>query len=99
MKVVIARRGDRKPTQMVKACAKSGATIVCAYSAKNYYLAIAADMRLEIPKPISYAEFIGGNCRKRGVTSVCIDNVSSLLNRMTKVPIEIVMVDENLIEN
>jgi len=99
MKIIIDGRTNSKTLTMIKTSAESGATIVCAHSAENYYLAIAADMRLEIPKPISYAEFIGGNYRKRGVTSVCIDNVSSLLNYMTKVPIEIVMVNENLIEN
>lgn len=99
MKIISENRKNGKSIKMVKDCAESGATIVCSHAKESFYLNLAAEIGLEIHKPISYAEFIGGNYRKRGVASVYIDNASSLLNYMTKVPIEAITINAELIED
>jgi hypothetical protein len=89
--MIVITRGGRagKTTELIKHCAKHGGTIVT----HNTFLVkriekMVTDLGLEIPKPITYAEFIEARYRgRRDIPEFYIDDAEKLLQSMSHIPV------------
>lgn len=85
MNRVIRKRGGGKTTKLIKLSAKTGDHIVCADASIAYHLRMQARaMKLEIPLPLTYREFITGRCKRLGIRSVLIDNAEYLIDYIAR---------------
>jgi hypothetical protein len=91
MEKIIMKRGCGKTTQLIKKSAKSGNYIVChAFDEANRIQYEAKQMGLDIPLPITYAEFIEKRYSSRNISGFLIDNLEMFLQYLSKVPINAV---------
>lgn len=84
------QRGYGKTTQLIKKSAKSGDYIVCnKLDEANRIQYEAKQMGLDIPLPITYAEFVEKRYG-RNISGFLIDNLESLLQYLSNVPVNAV---------
>lgn len=89
MKVVMLPRQGGKTTQMLQLAQETFSYIVCPTMADVERLwALAREMELNIPQPISWVEFTSGRYRPAGIKGFLIDDVDRCLQGMTRVDIK-----------
>lgn len=82
-------RGSGKTYQLIKNSSYSWYTIVCHSSIEcDRILIEAKSMKLKIPPPITYDEFISKRYVGKHIFGFLIDNADSLLQYMTPLAIE-----------
>lgn len=81
MKIILADRGRGKSLEAIKLSAKTGATIICMNNNLiEHYEKTAYNMKLEIPKPVTYLKFLNGKQMDgAGIKSVIIDDLDCML--------------------
>lgn len=89
MKMIIASRRMGKTTQLIYESAAQHKYIVC----RNRQRAMeifkqAKDLKLDIPLPLTFDDFIGHSYYGKVISGFLIDEAQSLLQQMTDVPIE-----------
>lgn len=84
MEVFFGKRGSGKTTELIKKSASTGAVIVAINP--KIVQGMAKAMGLEIPKPISYYEFVEpqGLQGIRLYTGLLVDNADNLLKYMAE---------------
>ena len=88
MEKIIMQRGYGKTTQLIKKSAKSGDYIVCSrLDEANRIQFEAKDMGLDIPLPITYAEFIEKRYSGKNISGFLIDNLEMFLQHLSNVPV------------
>lgn len=98
MQKIILPRGKGKTTLLIEKAAENQNYIVCRSQKEAARIAsIAQEMKLSIPFPITYAEFITKDFYSRGIKGFLIDNADALLQVMAdSTPIiAITMTDDN----
>lgn len=88
MEKIIMQRGYGKTTQLIKKSAKSGDYIVC--HSLDEAIRIQSEskkMELDIPLPITYAEFIEKRYRGKNISGFLIDNIEMFLQHLSDVPV------------
>lgn len=89
MKIIIKPRQSGKTTKLIKMSAKSGACIVCRTEHEVQALFhMAKNDGINIPKPISYAAFVGSRYVGKNINAFLIDNVDLLLEHISLIRIE-----------
>ena len=82
MKLYVAKRQEGKTTMLIKESAKTGATIaVATYHMAKYVQDMAAQMSLEIPEPVTYAE-IFRTYREGKTKRYLVDELQMMLSRL-----------------
>ena len=85
------QRGYGKTTKLIKKSAKSGDYIVCnKLDEANRIQYEAKQMGLDIPLPITYAEFIEKRYHGRNISGFLIDNLELFLQYLSNVPVNAV---------
>ena len=85
------QRGYGKTTQLIKKSAKSGDYIVCyRLDEANRIQHEAQQMGLDIPLPITYAEFVEKRYHGRNISGFLIDNLEMFLQYISKVHVNAV---------
>ena len=80
MKVIVTGRRGGKTTQAIKLAAEHFAYIVCRSLNEAHRIAEQArEMRLDIPLPITYSEFLKGNFYGFGVKAFVVEDVEFML--------------------
>jgi len=89
MEIIYKPRQLGKTTEIIKLSAKNGGYIVCmSHSEAERVFQQARTMKLNIPFPITFHEFITGEYYGKGIKSFLIDNAEILLQQISRVPIE-----------
>ena len=86
MEVILRGRGDGKTTKLVKISADKRYTIVCIEQHNiALTLEIAERLGLDIPKPITFQEFLDKRYKGRGnrIRGFLIDNADILLQSLS----------------
>jgi len=80
--IILPRQGG-KTTRAVKLAAERYAYIVAADAQRVEHIAsVAKKAGLDIPFPITFAEFMSGRFHRRGIKASIIEDVDELLCRM-----------------
>ena len=97
MKVIARPRQGGKTTELIRLAAEEFLYVVCPDQAQVRYVAnLARDMGLDIPFPLSWAEYSVGRYNGRGIKGFVIDNLDSCIQQMTTVPVRAVsLTDED----
>lgn len=98
MKVFAMPRQTGKTHQLIIEASKNGAYIVCRRQMVDVIAERAREMKLHIPLPLSYDEFIDHRYYGVGIKSFMIDDVDEFLRYLTAVPISAISInmdDEN----
>jgi hypothetical protein len=91
MEKIIMQKGYGKTTQLIKKSAKSGDYIVChRLPEANRIQYEAQQMGLDIPLPITYAEFVEKRYSGRNISGFLIDNLEMFLQYLSNVPVNAV---------
>ena len=89
MKIIYKPRNSGKTTELIKIAAKGFYYIVCAnYKVVQRIANQARDMKLDIPFPVTFDEFIRREYYARGVNGFVIDEADRLLQYMSSVPVD-----------
>lgn len=95
MNIIYRKRNSGKTTELIKRAAECNGHIVCHPYQIISIMKDADKMGLNIPKPISYGEFIDKDYYGKGVDYFLIDDVELLLERLTTVKITDITISEN----
>lgn len=88
MKKIISQAGGGKTTELIRMSGETQNYIVCMNQKEcSRISAIAHEMNIKIPFPISYDEFINRDYYGQGVKGVLIDNIEYFINRISDVPV------------
>ncbi len=88
MKTYIIPRGKGKTTELIKKSAETGDYIVChGLDEANRIQYEAQQMGLDIPLPITYAEFVEKRYQGRNISGFLIDNLEMFLQYLSNVPV------------
>jgi len=92
MEKIIMQRGYGKTTQLIKKSAKSGDYIVCCnrLGEASRIQHEAQQMGLDIPLPITYAEFVEKRYHSINISGFLIDNLEMFLQYISNVPVNAV---------
>lgn len=83
MQIILGRRGSGKTTKLIKLSAETQSYIVCRSQDEAARISsIATEMKLNIPFPLTYSEFIQKQFYARGIKGFLIDNAEALLQSM-----------------
>jgi len=98
MNIYLQKPITGKTTKLIQESAKSGYYIVCMSTKEvSEVHMMALKMRLNIPFPLTFDEFIAGNFYGKGIKGFLIDDADLLLNRMGRgVPIVSVSMTEQV---
>jgi len=89
MKIIFRPRRAGKTTDLIKECSEKGGYMVCHnYEEAHRVFKLAKDMGLNIPLPITYAQFVNKEYYGIGVKSFHIDNIDMLITYISSVPVE-----------
>lgn len=78
--IIVMERGAGKTSKAIRIASETFSYIVCLDSGEADRVAKQArKMGLDIPYPITYGEFLGGNFNPHGVKGFVIDNADMLL--------------------
>lgn len=95
MQIIYKPRGSGKTTDLIKEAAKTFSYIVCQnYKEADRIRNRARTLGLDISYPITYREFLDGSYNLIGSKSLLIDNVESLLQSISSVPIKAITLTE-----
>lgn len=94
MEIYARHRREGKTTDLIRLAVAEFLYIVC----PNRQMAavtwdLARRMGLDIPQPITWAEFAGGHYYGRGIRGFAIDNLEMCVQGMTTVPIRAISVN------
>jgi hypothetical protein len=93
METLIISRNEGKTTKLIKKSAKSGDYIVCFNQEEAYRIQNEAqNMKLNIPLPITYDEFLHKRYCGRRIHGFLFDNADMFLQSLSGVPINIITV-------
>ena len=85
MKIIVGPRQSGKSTDLIKRAAAEWLYIVCMHHEDARRLADKArSMCLDIPFPISFAEFLGGRFSGKGINGFIVDNVELLIGQIAR---------------
>lgn len=95
MKLIARRRHEGKTEEAIKIAAEGYLYLVVINADEALRVfETAKELGLDIPYPLTFAEFIGGRFFRRGVDGFVIDNADALLRDLARgVPIEAVTFD------
>jgi len=86
MKIIVSGRGTGKTTTLIQQSAKEGHYIICHSTREaSRICSVAKRMRLHIPMPITYGEFLNRRYYGRGITGFLIDDLDMLLAELSPV--------------
>lgn len=96
MKTILKPRCTGKTTEAIKLAAETGSYIVCSTRQDAAHIvAMAKEMGLDIPWPLSADEFISGQFCGRNIKGFVIDNTDYILQALARgVPIRAVYMTE-----
>lgn len=96
MKIILGKGGSGKTVSLIKESHKNGQYIVCLDQLEASRIhTTAIGMGLNIPFPITFAEFLNRQYYSKGVRGFLIDNIDALLVRICpNVSIDIVTLRE-----
>ena len=88
MKLFIGKRRTGKTTKVIKLAAKEFAYIVCIDQREvDRVWEESHKMKLDIPFPITFNDFLHGQYSPHGVKALIIDNADMLLQKMSRSPL------------
>lgn len=91
MEIIIMNRGHGKTYQLIKKSASSGDYIVCHNQNECSRIAAEAqEMKMKIPFPITYQEFMDKHYYGKWISGFLIDNIEMFLQTLTEVPINVI---------
>ena len=94
MKTITGGRATGKTTEMIRLCADNGGYIVCRSKVHaDRILQMAQDMKVNIPRPLTFGEFLDHQYYGLGIGKFHIDDVDALLQSLTHVPIESISIN------
>ena len=89
MEIIAKHTRGGKTHDIIKACEEQGGYIVCHNrKAVQDVAEMARHMKLTIPFPITFSEFVEGKYSAGGCEKFHIDNVDLCLQEISKVPIK-----------
>ena len=98
MKIYCDFPEKEKTTKLIKESAGTGDYIVCFNSKEAIRIKTKAQkMRLDIPLPITYDEFLHRRYCGKNIKGFLIDNVDLLLQSLTQVPINSITINKSKI--
>lgn len=88
MKVIAKPRHSNKTSELIKLSAQTGYYIVCRNQQTTRLIVKAAkELKLYIPFPLTYTEWLEGRYSAYGVKGVLIDDVDALCTYISNVPV------------
>lgn len=94
MKILCGERQSGKTTALIKQSAETGFYIVCIHRQEALRVARMADeLKLFIPFPLTFDEFLNHRYNGRGVKGLLIDESLQLLQSLTYVPVHTITID------
>lgn len=89
MNKIILGRGKGKTTQLIELSGNTSSYIVCINQRECHRIvSIAREMKIDIPFPLTYDEFINKKYYGKGIKGFLIDNAELLLEYMSSVKID-----------
>lgn len=89
MKIIVKERGSGKTTEIIQECAEKGGYIVCHNNvAAQYVWKRAQEIKVSIPFPLTFREFVKKEYYGPGIKQVYIDDLDSCIKMLSKVPIK-----------
>jgi len=93
MKTYIIPRSKGKTIKLIKESARTNNYIVChSIDEACRIQALAIEMKLQIPLPITYYEFLEKRYYAKGINGFLIDNADMFLQSISNVPINSITV-------
>lgn len=83
MKIIYDKPRTGKTTELIKRCAENGGYIVCINENSRDDI-MEKEMKVKIPYPLTFGEFLGGRYYPQGVKRVYIDNADMLIKTIAK---------------
>lgn len=88
MEIILKNRQSGKTTDLIRKCALDGGYIVCnSIKEAHRIFEQSKKMKVNIPLPITYNEFLNGHYYAQGIETVYIDNADLFLQSISKVKI------------
>ncbi len=85
MKAFVGPRQTGKTTELIKVAEKHFAYIVCAdYKRARHVQGLAIEMGMDIPFPITHAEFLHGRFSRGGIKAFIVDDVECMLRELAR---------------
>ena len=97
MKIIIKPRGMGKTTELIKLATNGRYKLIVCHNHNEAQKIFqqARKMKLKIPLPISYQEFLDKQYYGKNIESFLIDNVDMFLTYLTSVPIEAISFNDD----
>ena len=96
MKKIIKERGHGKTTELIKISAQTGDYVICRdHREANRIQNVAHKMKLNIPLPITYGEFMSKSYHAKGISGFLIDNIEKFCQSLTIVPINAITLNSD----
>lgn len=85
MKIIYDKPHTGKTTELIKRCAENGGYIVCMNKfSRDDIMSMAKEIKVKIPYPLTFSEFLRGRYYPQGVKRVYIDNADMLIKTIAK---------------